>query len=45
MTLIVVIELAKWAGSYQPISKKFLALKRINVIKLCTKNQDDISKR
>ena len=27
-----------------PISEKFLALKRINMIQLCTKNQADISK-
>ena len=42
MTLTLVIYLAKWAGSCEPISEKFLALERINVIKLCTKNQDDI---
>ena len=42
MTFIAVIKLAKWAGSHQPISKKFLAVLRIIMTSLYTKNQADI---
>ena len=45
MTSIVVIKLVKWAGSHHPISKKFLAVQRINMTSVYTKNQADISKR
>ena len=45
MKSIVVIKLVKWAGSHHLISKKFLAVQRINMTSVYTKNQADISKR
>ena len=39
------IRVTGWAGWRHPISKKFLAVKRINMTSVHTKNQADMSKR